>query len=66
MGYFIIELIGGGRRAFVESFSNTHGCVIETLVDGQAKPFSSEGEAHEWAKRYIPGYHYKVIPCGGQ
>jgi hypothetical protein len=48
--YFVIELMGWGRRTFVESYSNTAGAPRTTFVQGQAKPFDSEAEAHGWAK----------------
>lgn len=60
--YWIIELLGTGRRAFVESFSNTYASPRTTFSEGQAKPFSSPEEADGWAKQYLPGYSYTVIP----
>lgn len=60
--YWIIELLDTGRRAFVESFSNTNASPRTTFSAGQAKPFSSSEEAEGWAKQYLPGYSYTVIP----
>ena len=59
---FIIELLGTGRRTFVESFSNTTACPRTTFVDGQAKPFSTEQEAKDWALAYLPAHKWQVIP----
>ena len=58
---FTIELLGTGRRAFVESYSNKHACPRTTFIQGQAKPFSSKEEADKWAQTYLPGYKWQVV-----
>jgi hypothetical protein len=58
---FIIELVGTGRRSFVEGYSNTLASPRSTFTEGQALPFGSEAEANNWAKAYLPGYNIKVI-----
>lgn len=59
---FIIKLTGTGRRAFVESYSNKLASPRTTFVQGQAKPFLDKAEAEGWAKQYLPGYNWIVIP----
>jgi hypothetical protein len=59
---YIIELLGTGRRTFVESYSNTRACPRTTSAAGQAKPFSTEKEARDWADSYLPGYKIQIVP----
>lgn len=57
----LIELLGTGRRAFVESYSNQQAYPRTTFVQRQAKPFSSKEEADKWARAYLPGYKWQVV-----
>jgi hypothetical protein len=58
---FIIELLGTGRRLFVQGYSNTLASPQQTGEKAKAKQFASEAEANKWAKAYLPAYKFTVI-----
>lgn len=61
---FFIELVGTGHKVFVSGYSNTLAQASATFMPGAAKAFPTVAEAEAWAKSYLPGYKWQVVPKG--